>query len=476
MIQWIRIILFIVTLVVSTSATQQSFQVVADLDKAYVTDPGLCDNGSKQYSGYLTGSPLFFWFFESRSSAQTDPIGIWLNGGPGSSSLVGMDFVGPCQIVLSSEGVPVMQTREWSWNRNQSILMIDNPKGTGFSQHLFPAVDSTYLAAVDLYEFLQSFIRTFPQYAQHELALNSLSYGGHYAPVYSAYILHRNALVKGDHSLFGDVWDSAVADERAILNLRSISIGNGWFSTTAQAKAHVDFSCGKAEGVPILLTESECNWSYRQWEKCETMLTQCEGIHIGPNCAAAGIFCLDIFKLYKMHGYNSFDWRTKISYPEDLITQFYNNVSTQIALGVLPASASVAIQWHAHSSYVNLEFTTSGDHWTRTDYLIERILRSGIDVLKYEGLVDWTCNFLGIRHLMSHLPGYAHQEVFNGVDLTPWAPFGKYAGEYKCLRGSSSEGLLCYLEIEEAGHIVAHNKPREAAWMIDNWVQRRTVG
>lgn len=47
MIQWIRIILFIVTLVVSTSATQQSFQVVADLDKAYVTDPGLCDNGSK---------------------------------------------------------------------------------------------------------------------------------------------------------------------------------------------------------------------------------------------------------------------------------------------------------------------------------------------------------------------------------------------------------------------------------------------
>lgn len=110
--------------------------------------------------------------------------------------------------------------------------------------------------------------------------------------------------------------------------------------------------------------------------------------------AAAGIFCLDIFKLYKMHGYNSFDWRTKISYPEDLITQFYNNVSTQIALGVLPASASVAIQWHAHSSYVNLEFTTSGDHWTRTDYLIERILRSGIDVLKYEGLVD--CLFFSL--------------------------------------------------------------------------------
>lgn len=80
----------------------------------------------QQYSGYLPGSSLFFWFFESRSSPQTDPIGLWLNGGPGSSSLGGMDYVGPCKIILGDEGVSVMQPREWSWNRNQSILMIDN--------------------------------------------------------------------------------------------------------------------------------------------------------------------------------------------------------------------------------------------------------------------------------------------------------------------------------------------------------------
>lgn len=104
--------------------------------------------------------------------------------------------------------------------------------------------------------------------------------------------------------------------------------------------------------------------------------------------AAAGMFCLNIAELYFKHGYNAYDWRTKIAYPEDLMDQLYNNVSTQIALGVLPASASVAIQWHAHSSYMQLEFKTSGDFWTRTDYLVERVLRSGIDILKYVGLVD----------------------------------------------------------------------------------------
>lgn len=138
------------------------------------------------------------------------------------------------------------------------------------------------MAATDLYDFLQSFLRTFPEYAQQELALNSLSYGGHYAPVYSAYILHRNALLSGKETLFADVWHEYLEKDTITLNLRSISIGNGWFATYAQIKSLVDFACGGAEGVPVMLTESECDWSYQQWEKCEVMLKDCDGIYVGP--------------------------------------------------------------------------------------------------------------------------------------------------------------------------------------------------
>ncbi|KAF7980745.1 hypothetical protein HWV62_36771 [Athelia sp. TMB] len=320
-------------------------------------------------------------------------------------------------------------------------------------------------------------MRTFPQYTEHELALNTLSYGGHYGPVYSAYILHRNALAEGRHSLFGDIWDSEAGQgERTIINLRSLSIGNGWFGTAAQIQSLIDFSCGKAEGVPMLLTENECDWSYKQWQKCETMLTQCEGIHVGPNCAAAGGFCMSVVNFhYSAHGYNPYDWRTKTPYPEDLMNRFYNNASTQVALGVISELGSTLVKWSAQSQYVQLEFMTNGDFFARTDYLVERVLRSGIDVLKYEGLVDWMCNFVGVRHVVSHLPGYAHQEAFNALQPTPWAPFGISVGEKKCLRGNNTEGLLCYLEIEEAGHYVALNKPREAAWLINNWVHTRTV-
>lgn len=48
---------------------------------------------SKKISGYLdVGSDkhFFFWFFESRHKPKKDPVVLWLNGGPGCSSLTGL--------------------------------------------------------------------------------------------------------------------------------------------------------------------------------------------------------------------------------------------------------------------------------------------------------------------------------------------------------------------------------------------------
>jgi hypothetical protein len=54
-----------------------------------ISDGKLCDPNVQQYSGYIHFSGFlgqksyFFWLLESRSNPSTDPLVVWLTGGPG---------------------------------------------------------------------------------------------------------------------------------------------------------------------------------------------------------------------------------------------------------------------------------------------------------------------------------------------------------------------------------------------------------
>lgn len=56
---------------------------------------GVCETtpGVNSYAGYVDLAPdahTFFWFFEARHNPETAPLTLWLNGGPGSDSLIGL--------------------------------------------------------------------------------------------------------------------------------------------------------------------------------------------------------------------------------------------------------------------------------------------------------------------------------------------------------------------------------------------------
>lgn len=56
---------------------------------------GVCETtpGVRSFSGYVDTAPdehTFFYFFEARRDAANAPVTVWLNGGPGSDSLIGL--------------------------------------------------------------------------------------------------------------------------------------------------------------------------------------------------------------------------------------------------------------------------------------------------------------------------------------------------------------------------------------------------
>lgn len=76
---------------------------------------------------------LYFWFFPAAHGApQEQEIVIWLNGGPGCSSLLGLFTEnGP---FLWQAGTLAPTANPYSWNNLTNIVWVEQPVGVGYSQ------------------------------------------------------------------------------------------------------------------------------------------------------------------------------------------------------------------------------------------------------------------------------------------------------------------------------------------------------
>lgn len=147
------------------------------------------------YAGFFTvdedcDSNLFFWFFPSQNDPSKDPVSIWLQGGPGSTSFFGLlTELGPYNLNLDGE----LELREYSWNRNSSVIFIDNPVGTGYSytgRQSCYATEQTQVGR-DVVNALEQFFEVFPEYKANDFFVTGESFGGHYVPAV-AYTIHTS--------------------------------------------------------------------------------------------------------------------------------------------------------------------------------------------------------------------------------------------------------------------------------------------
>eukprot|EP00934_Nitzschia_sp_Nitz4_P007792 Nitzschia sp. Nitz4//scaffold84_size84139//2332//4211//NITZ4_005191-RA/size84139-augustus-gene-0.37-mRNA-1//1//CDS//3329559012//7782//frame0 len=194
--------------------------------------PGYGVPPTQHFSGFLNASEgcnlalngpecnLHYWFALSESDPTKDPVVLWLNGGPGSSSLLGfLQEVGP--LLINATGG--LMDNPYAWTKHVNLLALEAPIGVGYSycsrqlpppHAQLPCVNTDrYTASASRAALADFFQRKFPKFSANRFYITGESYAGVYIPTLTKEIL----------------------DNAPLINLRGIGVGDPCTDNTAQA-------------------------------------------------------------------------------------------------------------------------------------------------------------------------------------------------------------------------------------------------
>ncbi|RKO95549.1 alpha/beta-hydrolase, partial [Caulochytrium protostelioides] len=182
----------------------------------------------RMHAGYVTvqqpqDQQLFFWQFDATVRRDRNVLLIWLNGGPGCSSLDGLFLEnGPLKVIDKDH----VAWNPYGWNQYADVLYVDQPAGTGFSTGQIKDYAHTETEIVERFlSFYDRYLEIFPQHRDAELYFAGESYAGTYLPYITAAMLKRNE-----------------AAGRDIYRIQSLLIGNGWIDPLRQYAGYETFA------------------------------------------------------------------------------------------------------------------------------------------------------------------------------------------------------------------------------------------
>ncbi|EIW55989.1 carboxypeptidase C [Trametes versicolor FP-101664 SS1] len=437
-----------------------------------MTKPALCDTAVKQVSGYLDiadDKHLFYWFFEARSNPEKAPLVLWLNGGPGCSSTTGLLFeLGPCRIAEEGKNVSF---HPHSWTEKANVIFLDQPVNVGYSYaDGDTSVNTTPVAAEDVWAFLELFLTRFPQYAGLPFHIAAESYGGMYAPSIASVVHHKNLdLAKGA---------DALAPGLLPINLASVIIGNGISDPYVQMASVPDAACEGEFPVFSDPQSAQCQALRTKVPTCQRLIKSCYDFDSKFTCTPALLYCnSQLMGPIMQTGRNVYDVRRECDRERDgqlcyqeltWIDTWMNLPETKRQLGVNPA-----LDFASCNMDVNQAFALQGDGARNRAKLLPELVESGIRLLIYAGDADMACNYIGNERWVEKLENKFHDE-FASTTLQPWVTLdeGKLAGWVRSAGGDGfTAGNLTYVQVHAAGHMVPFDQPEAALDLISRWLE-----
>ncbi|CAN8242467.1 unnamed protein product [Cochlearia groenlandica] len=238
--------------------------------------PGQPTVGFRQYAGYVdidlkSGRSLFYYYVEAETHPDTKPLTLWLNGGPGCSSVGGGAFteLGPFYPTGDGRGLRV---NSMSWNKASNLLFVESPAGVGwsYSNQTSDYNTSDETTASDMLIFFLRWFDKFPELKSRDLFLTGESYAGHYIPQLADKFLSYTSHSSGFK-----------------FNIKGLAIGNPLLNLDRDAPASYEFywSHGMMSDELKLTITSQCTFQgytfaspHNVSEACNAALNKAEQI------------------------------------------------------------------------------------------------------------------------------------------------------------------------------------------------------
>lgn len=366
---------------------------------------------------------------------EKGPLLLWLNGGPGYSSLYGtFNENGPYVV---KENL-TLELRNTSWNREFSVLYIDNPVGAGFS---FTENEKGYArnledSSRDLFEGLKQFFMLFPYYSTLYLT------GESYACKYLVGLAHKilNQQPKMVVPLTGAIIGNGMCDPR-----HQMLYGQSLHSAGLISGKKKELFEKSEQQIRDLIDARQYLKAYHLWD----------WLMLGELTNGAGsVFGNATGYSYR---YNQLHDRA----PEEL--KYYERF---VVLNSTRAALHVGNRPFSGNSFL-VEQHLFADFMVSAAPLIDELLTARIDLLLYSGALDIIVPTISTENMISRLKWSGHRKFSNARRRV----YREGKGNQTAITGyiQQAEHLTLAVVIN-SGHILPYEQPSVALDLVAKFV------
>uniref|UniRef100_A0A2N9J3L9 Carboxypeptidase n=1 Tax=Fagus sylvatica TaxID=28930 RepID=A0A2N9J3L9_FAGSY len=409
--------------------------------------PGQPHVNFSQYGGYVTvdksaGRAFYYYFVEAHHSKDSLPLLLWLNGGPGCSSLAygAMQELGPFRV--HSDGKTLYRNK-FSWNYAANVLFLESPAGVGFS---YSNSTSDYnkngdrRTAADNYVFLLNWLERFSEYKNRDFYISGESYAGHYVPQLAHTILYHNKKAN-----------------KTIINLKGIIIGNAVINDETDERGIFDYL-----GTHAIISDQDLYQIQKYCNFSPNASTQPRECNVATEAAGKDLQRINLYNIYAplCSSPNITAQPKKASIFEfDPCSDYYvyaylNRPDVQEALHA--NVTRLTHDWEPCSAIIQ----TWQDSPLTIIPLLQEFMANGLSVWifsgDFDGRIPFTSTQYSINVMKLHVKTKWHPWYLNDEEV------GGYTQVY--------EGDLTFATVRGAGHQVPSYQPARALSLIKNFL------